>query len=121
MKDARRVMWNRDQAIYEKESVLKALNGLEQQLEGLLCEIRWSREKVEAVGGPENTGCGMSDEVLRKIFEPLYSTKGFGVGLGMPTVMQIMEQHYGGIDVETKPNVGTSITLWLPVSNQNSC
>ena len=62
-----------------------------------------------------DTGCGMSDDVLHKIFEPLFSTKGFGVGLGMSVVRQIMQQHKGDIEVESKVNVGTVISLWLPV------
>lgn len=59
-----------------------------------------------------DSGSGISDEVMEKIFEPLFSTKGFGVGLGMPTVQQIMEQHKGGIDIDTSPG-GTTVTLWL--------
>ncbi|MDH5218862.1 MAG: ATP-binding protein, partial [Gammaproteobacteria bacterium] len=64
----------------------------------------------------KDSGVGMNDEVLSRIFEPLYSTKGFGVGLGMPTVKQIMEQHKGGIDVTSKQGEGTRVTLWLPAT-----
>lgn len=64
----------------------------------------------------EDSGVGMNDEVLGRLFEPLYSTKGFGVGLGMPTVKQIMEQHKGGIDVTSKQGEGTRVTLWLPAT-----
>ena len=59
-----------------------------------------------------DSGSGIPDDVLKKIFEPLFSTKGFGVGLGMPTVQQIMKQHKGGIDIDTSPE-GTTVTLWL--------
>ena len=51
---------------------------------------------------------------LSKIYEPLFSTKSFGVGLGMPTVKQIMEQHGGGIEIESEEGRGTTVTLWLP-------
>ncbi len=61
-----------------------------------------------------DTGPGMPTEVLEKVFEPLFSTKGFGVGLGMPTVKQIMEQHGGGIEVASEAGRGTTIVLWLP-------
>jgi signal transduction histidine kinase len=56
----------------------------------------------------------MPEEVLAHIFEPLFSTKGFGVGLGMPTVKQIMEQHGGGIAVRSQTGQGTQVILWLP-------
>ena len=60
-----------------------------------------------------DTGVGMSKEVLEKMFEPLFSTKVFGVGLGMATVKQIMEQHDGGIEINSQENIGTTVTLWL--------
>ncbi len=62
----------------------------------------------------KDNGVGMAKEVQARIFEPLYSTKGFGVGLGMPTVKQIMDQHAGGIEVESEPGQGSTVTLWLP-------
>jgi len=47
-----------------------------------------------------DTGNGIPEDILAKIFEPLFSTKGFGVGLGMPTVKQIMQQHGGEIEAK---------------------
>ena len=61
-----------------------------------------------------DNGHGIPENVLSDVFEPLYSTKSFGVGLGMPTVKQIMEQHDGGIEIVTAEGQGTSVTLWLP-------
>ncbi len=63
-----------------------------------------------------DNGYGIPDDVMKKIFEPLFSTKGFGVGLGMPTVKQIMEQHCGGIEIQSTAGQGTTVTLWLPHS-----
>ena len=63
-----------------------------------------------------DTGSGMSKEVLKKIFEPLFSTKGFGVGLGMPTVKQIMDQHDGSVEIKSEEGKGTIVTLLLPIS-----
>ena len=62
-----------------------------------------------------DTGPGMTADVMARVFEPLYSTKGFGVGLGLPTVKQIMERHGGGIEFVSKEGVGTQAVLWLPL------
>jgi signal transduction histidine kinase len=61
-----------------------------------------------------DNGPGISQDRLPKIFEPLFTTKSFGVGLGLPTVRQIVEQHGGTIDVESTVDVGTTFTIWLP-------
>ena len=61
----------------------------------------------------EDRGPGIAPDVYERIFEPLYSTKGFGVGLGLPVVKQIMEQHGGGIEIETEEGRGTRVCLWL--------
>jgi len=63
-----------------------------------------------------DNGAGISSDILGKIFEPLFSTRAFGVGLGMPTIKQIMEQHGGGIEVNSDEGKGTAVTLWLPNS-----
>ena len=62
----------------------------------------------------QDTGPGMDDETLEKIFEPLFSTKSFGVGLGVPTVKKILESHGGGIRYDSTLGRGTTVTLWLP-------
>ncbi len=61
-----------------------------------------------------DTGPGIPPEQDDKIFEPLFSTKSFGVGLGLPIVRQIMEQHEGGIEIDSEPGRGTDVILWLP-------
>lgn len=60
-----------------------------------------------------DSGKGMSTEVLEKVFEPLYSTKTYGVGLGLPTVKQVMEQEGGGIKIDSEIGKGTTAVLWL--------
>ncbi|MCJ8273500.1 MAG: ATP-binding protein, partial [Psychrosphaera sp.] len=65
-----------------------------------------------------DNGKGISTTVMEKVFEPLFSTKSFGVGLGMPTVKHIMEQHDGGVEITSQINKGTTVTLWIPGKNQ---
>jgi signal transduction histidine kinase len=61
-----------------------------------------------------DTGCGISEEDLPKIFEPYFSTKETGTGLGLATVKKIIDDHKGNIEVESKLNEGTKFTIELP-------
>ena len=63
-----------------------------------------------------DNGIGMSDDTKSNVFEPLYSTKGFGVGLGMVIVKNIVEQHHGEISIESEEGKGTTVTLRLPIN-----
>lgn len=79
--------------------------------------IAIASERVDgrAVIQLEDTGSGIPDEVLAHIFEPLYSTKNFGVGLGTNIVRNIMERHGGGVEYCNAPGGGARAVLWLPV------
>ncbi len=61
-----------------------------------------------------DTGVGMSEEVMARIFEPMFSTKNFGVGLGVPIIKNIMEGHGGCVVYQSAPDKGTAVTLRLP-------
>jgi signal transduction histidine kinase len=61
-------------------------------------------------------GPGIAEDTLAKIFEPLFTTKGFGAGLGLPTAKQLVEQHYGRLTVNSKPGVGASFRVTLPLA-----
>jgi two-component system, cell cycle sensor histidine kinase and response regulator CckA len=56
--------------------------------------------------------------VLSRIFEPFFSTRLTGRGLGLPAALGIVRGHRGAIAVESTPGVGTAITIWLPVSER---
>jgi NO-binding membrane sensor protein with MHYT domain/nitrogen-specific signal transduction histidine kinase len=71
------------------------------------------RQLVLAVA---DTGPGIAADVLPKVFEPLYSTKSFGTGLGLPAVKQIVEQHGGTVQIESAPGAGTKVAIRLPLS-----
>ena len=64
-----------------------------------------------------DTGHGMDEEVLSHIFEPYFSTKepGEGTGMGLSTVLGIMKDHGGAIDVFSRPGQGTSFRLFFPL------
>jgi len=62
----------------------------------------------------EDNGPGIPQSVLPHVFEPLFSTKSFGTGLGLPTVRQIIEQHGGTIAIESESGRGARATVLLP-------
>jgi len=66
-----------------------------------------------------DNGPGISADNLSKIREPLFTTKNFGTGLGISAVEQILEQHGGGLDIDSVEGKGATFTLWLPI-HQNS-
>jgi signal transduction histidine kinase len=62
----------------------------------------------------KDTGGGIDQEHLEKIFEPYFSTKETGTGLGLAIVKKVVEVHNGTIDVESDSNDGTKFTIILP-------
>jgi len=64
-----------------------------------------------------DTGSGIAPENMVHLFEPLFTTKGEkGSGIGLNVSKKILEQHGGKINVDSRPNQGTTFRVWLPVS-----
>jgi signal transduction histidine kinase len=61
-----------------------------------------------------DTGCGIPESDINKIFDPLFTTKAKGIGLGLSVCKSILERHGGGIRVESKVGKGTTFTVSLP-------
>ena len=61
-----------------------------------------------------DTGPGIAEGVLSKIFDPFVSTRDDGTGLGLTIVHRIVDDHDGHIEVTTDPGAGTAFTVWLP-------
>jgi signal transduction histidine kinase len=64
----------------------------------------------------EDTGIGMDEETSKSLFNPFFTTKNKGVGLGMALVRKIIEDHRGTIEVMSKKGIGTTFLLGLPVA-----
>jgi signal transduction histidine kinase len=61
-----------------------------------------------------DNGPGIAPENIAKVFDPLFSTKSFGTGLGLPMVKQVIEQHGGTVEIGSTPGKGTKVTIRLP-------
>ncbi len=66
-----------------------------------------------------DTGCGISPEIMDKIFTPFFTTKkSKGTGLGLPIAKQIVEEHGGVIHVASRPSAGTTFKILLPMKTR---
>jgi CheY-like chemotaxis protein len=62
-----------------------------------------------------DNGCGMEDETIYRIFEPFYTTKSTGRGLGMSAVLGIISAHDSALQIFSKPGKGTTFKVYLPI------
>ena len=63
-------------------------------------------------------GCGIPDDILKRIFDPYFTTKSTGIGLGLSSVHSIISRHGGHIGVESVTGKGTTFTIHLPSTGQ---
>ncbi|HVA40101.1 MAG TPA: HAMP domain-containing sensor histidine kinase [Candidatus Binataceae bacterium] len=64
-----------------------------------------------------DNGCGIAEDKLAKIFNPFYTTKKNGTGLGMGIAKKVMDAHSGQIEVQSKPGTGTEFRLSIPLAD----
>jgi signal transduction histidine kinase len=64
----------------------------------------------------QDSGCGMDSDTLTRVFDPFFSTKFMGRGLGLPAVLGIVRSHNGAIEMHSVPGEGTQVAVLLPVS-----
>jgi PAS domain S-box-containing protein len=102
--------------------VINLIDNAAQAMDAAESSIAERRITVETKAGDmaeiavHDTGPGIPAETLAKIFEPLFTTKRQGTGLGLPTVKQIVEQHAGMIEISSVVGHGTSVRIRLPVT-----
>ena len=65
----------------------------------------------------QDDGCGMTPEVLSRIFDPFFSTKPSGRGLGLSAMRGILQAHHAGLEIHSKPGEGTALHLFFPASD----
>jgi PAS domain S-box-containing protein len=96
-------------------------NGVEAMPEGGTLTIRAvenSQERTVSVS-VRDTGCGMPPEALATLFQPLFTTKARGIGLGLVVVKNLTEANGGTIKVESVIGQGTTFTVALPTGNSS--
>src|SRR5262249_41963191 len=84
--------------------------------------IATRRESDEVMISFRDTGVGIPHEHLGKIFEPGFTTKGrgVGVGLGLPVAFSVIKEHRGSLHVESEPGHGATFTIRLPIALEKS-
>ncbi len=101
-----------------KQAILNLfINAQQAMSDGGELMIRTDRHQENAVIQVSDTGSGIAPDKLPNIFEPYYSSRPQGSGLGLPTSRKIIESHNGSISVDSEPGKGTLFTIKLPVSS----
>ena len=96
------------------------LNAIEAMREGgtLSVATRQTGETIQLE--ISDTGRGIGEEEAKKIFEPFYTTKQQGLGLGMPYAKKVIEQHGGTVSLTSKLGEGTTISIALPAAKKEA-
>jgi len=114
------IFLNVDKSLIEQALINIILNAIEATEPGgkIVFDVRFSpiRDGVEIL--IIDTGIGISEDDLNKIYDPFFSTKEDGNGLGLSITQGIIEQHGGTIDVESTPGCGTTFMIRFPISKR---
>ena len=106
--------------VFADEGLLKQLyfnilrNAMEAMDEGGSIKISASSDDDYVKISFADSGCGMDESAMANLFEPYFTTKPDGHGLGMMIIQGIIRAHNGKIDVDSKKGEGTKISIWLP-------
>ena len=96
------------------------LNAIEAMPEGGTLSIAVDRVSDAVRLHIVDTGRGIGAEETKKIFEPFYTTKTHGLGLGMPYARKMIEQHGGTLSITSSPGEGTTVSIALPAAQKDA-
>jgi signal transduction histidine kinase len=101
---------------YMKQALLNLIkNAIAAMPSGGTLSIKTEVKDTDVLVSIADTGTGISDENLLKIFEPYFTTKDTGSGLGLTLVYKIIREHQGEVMVKSKEGEGTTFTIVLPI------
>ena len=108
------------------------INANQSMPDGGNIKIEISNEKISHINNLEieagnyikisitDEGCGMKKEVIKKVFDPYYTTKTNGSGLRLATAYSVIKQHHGFISVYSEEGKGSEFSVYLPASSETS-
>lgn len=101
---------------YIKQAILNIIKNAENAMEdGGTLTVIVKNDGNNVLIEIRDTGCGIDQETLGKIFEPYFTTKAQGTGLGLTVVYKVIKEHKGDISVESTVGKGTAFIIKLPV------
>jgi PAS domain S-box-containing protein len=101
---------------YLKQAVLNILkNAIAAMPDGGTLRIATELSGDEVLLSITDTGVGIPDEILGKIFEPYFTTRDYGSGIGLTIVYKVVKEHFGDIAVSSQEGRGTTFTIAFPV------
>ncbi len=92
-----------------------ALNALQAMAGGGTLTIRMATTSGGVVTEIRDTGAGIAPEIRERLFEPFFTTRDGGTGLGLPIALRIVEGHSGDLRIESEPGAGATAIVWLPL------
>lgn len=113
-----------DELLLRRALLNLALNAVQSMPQGGLLRV----EVRHAPGEPEgvevrftDSGPGIAPELRARVFEPFFTTRAGGTGLGLALVQRIVSAHAGRVEVECPPSGGTAFRVWLPLRPEGPC
>ena len=94
------------------------VNAVQAMSDGGKLRIRAERTGKDVLVSVEDTGIGISEENMGKLFQPLFTTKPKGQGLGLPVCKRIVEAHGGDILVESRVGRGSTFKIRIPIESE---
>lgn len=96
------------------------LNAVQAMPKGGVLTVFGEKGRDKIVVQVSDTGIGIPTEKIEKVFDPFFTLKEEGSGLGLFTAFRVLQEHGGAIEVESELGKGTKFTLWLPIKPKQS-